>query len=665
MKKCKKNISGITLISLVITIIILLILASITVYSGKNLIKSSKFEVFSTELKLMQMEVNELYQNKNFTLGKELSISTEVSSQANKVFSALGITDQTGYKYFDQATIKDDLKVDNISGEFIVNVENRKVISFYGMEYDGETYYTLEQLPNSLYNVEYEENTNKPTFDASVETVNEGKWKITISNIQYDGYINKWQVKYQLEGESYWSTSDDLNFFVTENGVYNVYLSNQNVVSDTKKIAIGVAEPTPEENTSLTELSQMLYGVIEIEFLNGTSYATTTTPNTPILKDGMTAVHWNGTTEVNDETDWYQYVAQTSTTETGGTSRWANAKTSDGSFYVWIPRYAYRIIYFDSETHENEYRAGTLTEEEALANDYIVGYSDARGIVDKDGKRPTEVSSQTGISVNSKYFRTHPAFDGNVDEGGWDSKLTGIWVMKYEASKNDASESAQGSGTTPKSLPGVQSWRNTTIGDMFTYAKSAYGENNTILNSHMIKNSEWGAVAYLTDSKYGRNGTEIAINNSNSCITGNSGKTTYASSGAATYNYNTEEGFLASSTGNIYGIYDLSGGSWEYVIAYYKNENVLNGSIFAPEISDKYSTSYSGVSVLNNYLLGDATYETQKWNGDNFVFIDASKPVFARSGFHGNNSGAGIFNLGSNTGISDPNAGFRVCLAVK
>ncbi len=27
----------------------------------------------------------------------------------------------------------------------------------------------------------------------------------------------------------------------------------------------------------------------------------------------------------------------------------------------------------------------------------------------------------------------------------------------------------------------------------------------------MIKNTEWEAVAYLVESKYGRNGTEIAI----------------------------------------------------------------------------------------------------------------------------------------------------------
>lgn len=30
-----------------------------------------------------------------------------------------------------------------------------------------------------------------------------------------------------------------------------------------------------------------------------------------------------------------------------------------------------------------------------------------------------------------------------------------------------------------------------------------------------MKNSQWGAVAYLSQSKYGQNGTEITVNNAN------------------------------------------------------------------------------------------------------------------------------------------------------
>ena len=559
-------------------------------------------------------------------------------------------------------------------------------MSYQGFKYQGEKYYTLEQLTNRIYNVEYQENTNTPTFDVNAEQIGDNKWKITISNIQYDGYIDKWQVKYQLEGQEYWNSSDNLEFITNEEGIYKITINNGNIASSEKNLAVGVEELTPEDS-SATELSQMLYGVIETKFLSGTNYIATETPNEPILKDGMKAVYWakdssgdidtsnpaNNTYEITSDDsnfkkeNWYRYVAQNTSTEAGGSSRWANAMTSDGSYYVWIPRYGYRILYFDTEEHENAYRAGTLTEEEALANNYIVGYSDARGIVDKDGKKPTSVISTTAISINDKKLRTHPVFDGNVDEGGWDSKLTGIWVMKYEASRNDATASSGGSGTIPKSVPEVQSWMNSTVGEMFAYARDAYnrnGELNIILNSHLIKNSEWGAIAYLTDSKYGRNGTEITINNNSLFLTGNAGDTISADRSSTTNAYNTALGMRASTTGNIYGIYDLSGGTWEYVAGYYKDGDVSIASVFATGISDEYSTAYSGTDVSSNYILGDATYETKGWNSDSCAFVSQSSPLFVRGGGYYNVHLAGIFFYYNDVASSGNGNTFRICLCI-
>ena len=416
----------------------------------------------------------------------------------------------------------------------------------------------------------------------------------------------------------------------------------------------------PEEPTEGTGTNfNMAYGVIEVEFLSGTSYNTTSTPNHPILKEGMTGITYNEatgeTTNVSNSNgiDWYSYVETTDSdmtdggTTNGGNSHWANAKvTVDNvdSYFVWIPRYAYRIIYFDSQDSENAYRAGTLTEEDALANGKIVGYSDARGIVDTEGRTKEGVAVQTAISVNDKYFKTHPAFEKNVDYGGWSSKLEGIWVAKYEAS--------QVSGTNkPKSEPGVSSWRSERIGDMFTYAQ---GYNPT-LNSHLMKNSEWGAVAYLTESKYGRNGTEITINNN--------GTTYYTGGGSGTaYVNNTNQ----SSTGNIYGIYDLSGNAYEYVAGYYKAGNFSYAdSTFTTGISDAYSTAYSGTTASSAYKYGDATYETDGWNDDDAYFVDSRSPFFRRSGVYFNGAYAGVFDFYYGNGSSNSSYSFRVCLAVQ
>lgn len=243
MKSLKDNRKGITLVSLVITIVVLLILASIATYSGIEVIKSSRLTTFTTEMKIMQTQVNELYQrykdgdNTVLGLGKDLD---SVSEQANKVFTEKesGITDQNEYQYFDQNTIKNVLKIEGVEGEFFVNIKNRSVVSYQGFQYEGKTYYTLEQLPNGLYNVEYMEkniNVDKPTFDTSVEKVSEGKWRVTVSNIQYNGYIDKWQVKYKLNNQDNWNTSEDLSFVVNEEGNYLIQIVNGNIKSQEKE----------------------------------------------------------------------------------------------------------------------------------------------------------------------------------------------------------------------------------------------------------------------------------------------------------------------------------------------------------------------------------------------------------------------------------------------
>ena len=157
---CKKE-NGITLMSLVITIVILIILASIATYSGIEVIKSSKLTKFTTEMKIMQTQVNELYQKMQDgdTTIKELGkIISEIGNQTqvNNVFNAVGITtdEREQYKYFDKDTIK-QLNIEGVAGTFLVNIEKRKVISYEGFQYEDKYYYTLDQLPNGLYNVEH------------------------------------------------------------------------------------------------------------------------------------------------------------------------------------------------------------------------------------------------------------------------------------------------------------------------------------------------------------------------------------------------------------------------------------------------------------------------------------------------------------------------------
>ena len=394
--------------------------------------------------------------------------------------------------------------------------------------------------------------------------------------------------------------------------------------------------PTPEPPTGGEDISsKMTNGVIEIKWLNGTSNNVSDTPNAPVTKSisngTMELVKFDSSSKTWVPGEEYSYTKGTGSSD-NNSSKWANARVTINdvdSYFVWIPRYAYRIIYFDSAESKKAYQEGTLTEVDAVSQGKIIGYSDSRGIVDASGKKAKNIESTPKTMVSKDYFMVHPAFmDGSstgFQNGEWNAELSGIWVGKYETS---------GSSSQLKVQPGMTSFRSVKIRDMYTYSK-AYSKD---LKSHMLKNSEWGAVAYLTESTYGRNGTEISQNTNSSYTTGGGTGTAY---------YDTNK--LQSSTGNEYGIYDLSGGAYEYVAGYYKDGSLSNGSSFAKGTSDEYSTAYDseGNSSYNKYYkYGDATMETKSWHYDTALFVYSAGPFFIRGSHYSRSSGSsGVFSF--------------------
>ena len=365
--------------------------------------------------------------------------------------------------------------------------------------------------------------------------------------------------------------------------------------------------------------------------------------NTPKLGSGMTPIKWNGSSWVNttgSDKDWYDYTAK----------KWANAKTSDGSMWVWIPRYAYSIT---SGYHSSS--AGNIEVEfmKGLTNETSTGrksFNNASG----QGK-----------------WNIHPAFN-------YGTTVSGIWVAKFEASRSNATSSSAGSNNTIKIQPGVQSWRSITVNDIYTNCLNY----NKTLNSHMMKNDEWGAVAYLSKSKYGKQNEEVWINNSGSYITGSAGNSASAGSNTGTTNdYTSTQGVKASTTGTVYGVYDMSGGAWEYVAGYVNNGNssltsygssLVNGdaktkNVYNKASSDNNTNNYNA----NSSKYGDALYETStrgdgntSWYGDYSVFPYTSNPFFIRGGLFNNGAGAGVFFFHTYDGGSHSSSSFRPVLVV-
>ena len=120
-----------------------------------------------------------------------------------------------------------------------------------------------------------------------------------------------------------------------------------------------------------------------------------------------------------------------------------------------------------------------------------------------------------------------------------------------------------------------------------------------------------GAVAYLSHSQYGRNGKEVTINNNSNYITGIAGERVTASESTSTENtYNTSKGMLASTTGNIYGVYDLSGGAWECTAGWDTESSDPMGWL------EQYGQSIGGTQYFNVGMESDRT-KTAYRNGTN------------------------------------------------
>ena len=226
----KNKEKGVTLVALVIMIILLLILASIGYTVGDSTIDTAKFTQFKSELKVMQSKINELNQENKTDIGQKLTDNQKSILNITAISDIIynGKTEQektkiqNGFRYISKNYINTELNLDSVGRNYLINVEYSYVIFPDGFKYEGTTYYMIDQIEGEVYNVRYNDKNEKTgSFEVNATQEN-NKYKIEITNIQYNGYVDKWQVKYKLEGNSYWETSDSLTFYLKDEGTYTI-----------------------------------------------------------------------------------------------------------------------------------------------------------------------------------------------------------------------------------------------------------------------------------------------------------------------------------------------------------------------------------------------------------------------------------------------------------
>ena len=383
-------------------------------------------------------------------------------------------------------------------------------------------------------------------------------------------------------------------------------------------------------------------------------YADNSGANRPELFKNMVPIKYENNKWIVADTSqkWYDYNnkewANAVVLNKGVTKNIGNEITEEeiSLWYVWIPRYKYTI--FNGNNEGVTAKLINITFEHGKSN---TGTLQCRTI--DDGSEMC-TDNLNGGTINQISTYTHPAFKfGNTE-------LTGFWVGKFEVS---------GSTSAIKVKPNVTSLRSQTVSSFFTAiqnVKTTYGINNA--DSHMMKNMEWGAVAYLKQSKYGLGTTDIEVNTNSEFYIGGGTDNAYKTNVAQ------------STTGNIYGVYDMSGGAYEYVMGNMNNSSnafYSSNAGFATALDAKYYDSYKYDSSSNKThergKLGDATKETLAtfgntsggWYSDYAGFPSSSYSWFLRGGGILNGANAGVFYFHYLDGGDDGGSSARAVLSAQ
>ena len=576
------------------------------------------------------------------------------------------------------------------------------------MSYSQNSFIDLKHTypKTDTYAIATKEDKSSMEFSVSMETsgTKQINYALAITNIEEGATLKSDKVKIYLEKEGKVVNNFETNKGKTIDSFKNKYIEGlidsyaiyQDILTTSNKthhytLTAWIDEsyilPIKNETNKTKQTNEETYkfkvkvvGVdtpIAIEEKSTVSSLDTSGANAPVLASNMIPVYYDETSGVWKKADknnkdnnnrWYSYESsgeykgmwanavtvkdtnrQTYLNATPGTTISMNDITT---MWVWIPR-------FNAVT-PNNYNGGTKAKPNAIDVTY---------------------AKQNEPAIDAFTF-------GNKE-------LSGFWYGKFETG-----HATLASNTTKNNLgctneicnnangiiikPNVTSLQYNNLSNFFFASRSMEQTGNSFgfikdeVDTHMSKNNEWGAVAYLTQSIYGRctdstTCAAVGINNNKNTITGYgapAGSNDSATNGA----YNTTLGKDASTTGTIYGIYDMAGGSYEFVMGIFADTNgkprsgytIGSNSGFTGMLSD--GTTYTGIAFPDSkyYNLytgssytGHALTETQDWYGSFAFFADKSQPCFYRGGGYNMSLSAIIFNFIGSPGGGDKNLSSR------
>lgn len=230
----------------------------------------------------------------------------------------------------------------------------------------------------------------------------------------------------------------------------------------------------------------------------------TQTVNQPRLLPGMTAVkvEENRIVDIKEpllnKDNWYNY----------SNNIWANAKTKDGSLWVWIPTFAYKITYYNDENKTS-----------------IKGYTANNGYYNANNERVTdfELVKSNYFKIETKFVTTstslpngwqiHPAFyKGDASAGRSQVLSEGFWMSKGLAQK---SQDNMPIFSLNQTNPDYKNWFDAYNSlDQLAFSENKYGLTGDFAKVNLPRNTEIGSLIYLTLANNMQNSEYSTGNNS-------------------------------------------------------------------------------------------------------------------------------------------------------
>ena len=322
--------------------------------------------------------------------------------------------------------------------------------------------------------------------------------------------------------------------------------------------------------------------------------------------------------------------------------------------FVWIPRFSYAI--------QKKNASGTVTYGYNSTAIATPGYVDIKFT----SKSTIDLGAGYYYGKNPSGYRTPDAFYQDLNEDGVldpDEQLRGIWVGKFETglpTNHECSVAGNYENCNivhkdniyiKNNLPSMR------FQNQFHMFQTAFnlGRNYKLeAETRQMKNAEWGAVMYLANSIYGRcttsSCTKITPNQNASFMTGGG---------------NYKSNVAQSTTGNITGVYDMAGGSWEVTSSFLNGMYGNSGFDFLPKLKyyDNYTAGIMSTACAGDICFGHGLSETSGWFKALATFMNNDRTGLARGGDYmsSNYNGFDVYDESFLEGKST----FRIAIAMK